>query len=70
MALAQHILVPVDFSQASELATGAAKVLAEQNQARLTLVHVFDPMPLAPIATTGWSLFNLPSSSPCRFTYH
>jgi nucleotide-binding universal stress UspA family protein len=51
MAFAQHILVPVDFSQAAELAAAAARVIALQNGASVTLVHAFDPTPLAPIPT-------------------
>ena len=35
----QHILVPVDFSQDSEEAVGCAIGLAQQFQARLTLLH-------------------------------
>ena len=35
----QHILVPVDFSQDSEEAVGSAIGLAQQFQARLTLLH-------------------------------
>ncbi len=37
------ILVPTDFSKASILALEAANLLARQNQARVTLVHVFQP---------------------------
>ena len=35
----QHILVPIDFSQDSEDAVGCAIGLAQQFQARLTLLH-------------------------------
>ena len=35
----QHILVPIDFSQDSEHAVDAAVGLAQQFQARLTLLH-------------------------------
>lgn len=51
MQLSQTILVPTDFSEASELAIEAARILALQNEATVILVHVFDPVPLAPIAT-------------------
>lgn len=51
MTLAQHILVPLDFSKASRLALDAAALLARQNDARLTVVHVFDPQPLGPRGT-------------------
>jgi nucleotide-binding universal stress UspA family protein len=40
MAFTQHILVPTDFSQASELAVHAAAIVARQNGARVTLLHV------------------------------
>ncbi len=37
------ILVPTDFSKASELALEAAARLARQNAAKVTVVHVHDP---------------------------
>lgn len=52
---ASHILVPTDFSQASELAVDAAGLLAKQFGAKLTLVHVHDPAALRSPATIGWS---------------
>lgn len=45
MRLTQNILVATDFSKASELALDAARVLALQNDAKVTLVHVFDARP-------------------------
>lgn len=54
MAFATHILVPTDFSQASELAVDAAAVLARRLGVKLTLVHVHDPSALRP-ATMGWT---------------
>lgn len=47
MALTQNILVPTDFSKGSELALDAARILAEQNEARVTLAHVLSVEPLA-----------------------
>ena len=47
--LAAHILVPTDFSQASELAMDAAAILARQNGAAVTLVHVVENAPFAPV---------------------
>lgn len=38
--LTQNILVPTDFSPSSELAIEAVKILAAQNDAKVTLVHV------------------------------
>lgn len=55
MAFAQHILVPTDFSDGASLAVRAAKGLAKQFNARLTLVHVHDPEALRPPATIGYS---------------
>jgi len=46
MKLTQNILVPTDFSPASMLAIDAALILAKQNDAKVTLVHVLDPTPL------------------------
>lgn len=45
MRLTQNILVATDFSKASELALDAARVLALQNDSKVTLVHVFDARP-------------------------
>lgn len=47
MPVTQNILVPTDFSRSSELALEAARVLAQQNEARVTLVHVLAIEPLA-----------------------
>lgn len=47
MKLTQNILVPTDFSPSSKLAIDAALILAKQNDAKVTLVHVLDPTPLA-----------------------
>ncbi len=55
MPFATHILVPTDFSQASELAVDAAAMLARQLGVKLTLVHVHDPDALRPPATIGWN---------------
>ena len=38
--LTQNILVPTDFSPSAMLAIEATKILAEQNDAKVTLVHV------------------------------
>jgi len=51
----QNILVATDFSEASDLSLRAAAMLAKQFQSKVTVVHVFDPAPLAPIATRGLS---------------
>src|SRR5690349_14041775 len=59
MALTQNILVATDFSQASELALDAAAILAKQFAAKVTIVHVYDPAPLAPIATRGAGMAQL-----------
>lgn len=42
----QHILVPVDFSPVSQRSIHRAKELASQYQARLTLLHVVEDIPL------------------------
>jgi universal stress protein A len=51
MQVAQHILVPIDFSPASLLALEAAAILARQNGAAVTVCHVFDPQALGPRGT-------------------
>ncbi len=40
--LTQNILVPTDFSKASLVAIDAARILALQNDAKVTLAHVYD----------------------------
>lgn len=49
--LTQNILVATDFSKAAELAVDAAAVLARQNDAKVTLVHIFEATPFAPLIT-------------------
>ena len=56
MAFAQHILATTDFSPASEKGVRAAAEVAVLTGAGITLVHVFDPAPFAPIATRGEEL--------------
>jgi nucleotide-binding universal stress UspA family protein len=46
--LTQHVLVATDFSNSSIIAVDAAAIVARQNQAKCTLMHVLDPTPLAP----------------------
>ena len=48
---AQHILVPIDFSPSADQAFDYALTLARTLQARLTLVHVIDPLPVGNIET-------------------
>ena len=43
---AQHILVPTDFSEYADQALNYATQLAQQLQARLTLLHIIDTTPL------------------------
>lgn len=43
MKLTQNILVPTDFSDAASLALDAANVVAMQNEAKITIVHVYTP---------------------------
>jgi universal stress protein A len=44
----QHILVGTDFSEASHAALDMAARIAEQNGAKVTVVHVYDPMIMVP----------------------
>jgi universal stress protein A len=44
--IVQHVLVPIDFSATADQALAYAIALAQQLQARLTLLHVFDLTPL------------------------
>ncbi len=53
MSQIRHILATTDFSPAAEPGIDAAIDLAKDMGARLTVVHVFDPSPLAPLATRG-----------------
>ena len=45
--IVQHVLVPIDFSATADRALAYAIALAQQLQARLTLLHVLDMTPLA-----------------------
>jgi universal stress protein A len=45
--LVQHVLVPIDFSNTADRALEYALALAQQLQARLTLLHVLHLTPLA-----------------------
>ena len=45
--LVQHVLVPIDFSSTADRALEYAIALAQQLQARLTLLHVLHLTPLA-----------------------
>ncbi len=46
MSIYQHILLAVDFSDHGKAVAEKAKRLSEQNQARLSLVHVVDNLPV------------------------
>ena len=46
--LIQKIIVPIDFSEASEAAAGYAAALARTVNASVHLIHVLDEVPLAP----------------------
>ena len=47
MSLYKHILVAIDLSDEADDVLDKAKSLAETNQARLTLVHVVEPLSVA-----------------------
>jgi nucleotide-binding universal stress UspA family protein len=47
--ITQNILVATDFSQAAEVALERAAILARQNHAKVTLVHVVEASPWAPV---------------------
>ena len=44
--IVQHVLVPIDFSTTADRALAYAVALAQQLQARLTLLHVLDLTPV------------------------
>jgi len=46
MTYYQHILVAVDFSDHATEVANAAKQIAEQNQAKLSIVYVVDNLPI------------------------
>jgi len=56
MTLAKHILTTTDFSTESEAGVKRAAEVAKLTGAKVTLIHVFDPTPLAPISTRGFEL--------------
>ena len=47
MSAYQHILLAADFSEHGKQVANKAQQLAEQNQAKLSLLHVFDNFPVA-----------------------
>lgn len=49
----QHILVPVDFSQASQNSVQRAADLAQHYQAKLSLLHVVEDLSLGKVAFGG-----------------
>lgn len=49
----QHILVPVDFSQASQNSVRRAADLAQRYQAKLSLLHVVEDLSLGKVAFGG-----------------
>jgi len=53
MPIAKHILAATDFSDASTPGLQRAAELAKELDCAVTVAHVFDPSPLAPIATRG-----------------
>lgn len=53
MPITESILVPTDFSKASEFGLRKAAELAREVGAKVTVCHVLDPSPLAPYATRG-----------------
>ncbi|HJK98320.1 MAG TPA: universal stress protein [Polyangiaceae bacterium LLY-WYZ-14_1] len=59
MPIATHILAATDFSDASLIGLRKAAELAKEAQVPVTIAHVFDPSPLAPIATRGEGIAQL-----------
>lgn len=53
----QHILVPVDFSEPSDMALEAAIALARAKGARLTLMHAF--LPPTPISELNFDMTDI-----------
>ena len=54
--IAQHFLVPLDFSEDAEQALDYAIALAQKHQAHLSLLHVRDDSELNPLSYTGEAL--------------
>jgi universal stress protein A len=53
MKIYKHILLAVDFFEQSQVVTAKAKSLAEINQAKLSLIHVVENLPI-PDSGYGW----------------
>ena len=51
--LTQNIVVATDFSEGARAGLVKAAQLAEEMGAKVTVVHVLDPSPLAPLAAQG-----------------
>jgi nucleotide-binding universal stress UspA family protein len=52
-----HIIAATDFSELGNAAVAQAGLLAKQLGAKVTLAHVFDPMPLGPAAGYPTAIF-------------
>lgn len=46
MANYQHILLAIDYSEHGDIVARKAKALAEKNQAKLSIIHVLDNIPM------------------------
>ena len=70
--IVQHVLVPIDFSTTADRALAYAIALAQQLQARLTLLHVLDLTPVtmedmtAGMTATFWMTWRPMRSTSCR----
>src|SRR5262249_16871474 len=68
--IVQHVLVPIDFSATADRALAYAIALAQQLQARLTLLHVLDmtewPKYSKQFFTNGDRSRTTPTGSPLR----
>ncbi len=47
MSLYKHILVAIDLTEEAHIVLDKARIIAEKNGARLTLVHVVEPLSVA-----------------------
>src|SRR4029450_4022107 len=72
--IVQHVLVPIDFSATPDRALAYAIALAQQLQARLTLLHVLDMTPVTmgdmTAGMTATCLDGLETDAGVRSDYH
>jgi len=62
----QHILVAIDLTEECHPVVARAQALASTSNAKLSLVHIIEPMAMALVATCRWTFRCCNNSSSTR----